>query len=55
MDLFFIITRSREQYEESNLTDEIRKKNDDGSIVVFDDMLDFNQKAIDPFFYDRTS
>ena len=52
-----IITRSPEQYIDSDLGFELEedfesKTLDDykGCVVVFDDMLDSNQKLIDPFF-----
>ena len=48
----FIKTGSPEQYnDEFNTEDEIREVNEcEGGIVVFNDMLDYNQKATDPFF-----
>ena len=60
-----IITRSSEQYEDVKLDLELGDALQDisveenvedleiyrGCCVVFDDMLDSNQKLIDPFFY----
>ena len=46
----FIKIRSPEQYEEPKTTDDVRNfAENKGGIVTFDDMLDSNQKAIDPF------
>ena len=48
----FFITKSPEQYtKESNAEEEIRERSEfEEGIVVFDDMLEYNQNAIDPFF-----
>ena len=48
----FIITRSPEQYQhEFNTEEQIRELSEyDGGMVVFVDMSDDDQKAIDPFF-----
>ena len=52
---YLVITRLLEQYNDEDFTGEkFRQIIDyDGDIVVFDDISDFNKKAIDHFFYKR--
>ena len=47
-----MITRSPEQYNDNfNIEEKIREIGEyEGGIVIFDDMLDCNQKQTDPFF-----
>ena len=47
-----IKTKSPEQYnDEINTEEKFRKKSEiEGSIVVFDEMLDYNQKQTEQFF-----
>ena len=48
-DIFFI-TRSLKQYNDDFNTEDFRKRNEyHEGFVVFDVMLDYNQKAYDPF------
>ena len=48
----YCINRSAQQYfDEFNIDEEIKEKNEKGGdVVVFDDMLDYNPKKTDPFF-----
>ena len=49
--IFVITTLSPEQFSYFNTKEEIRNINEyEGGVVVFDDILDSKQKAIDPFF-----
>ena len=50
--MFFLKTRSSKHYNDDfNIKEKVRDKNEvEGGFVICDGMLDYNHKAIDPFF-----
>ena len=54
MEIFFIITRSPEQYiDDMNMEDFRGISENDGSIILFDDMLEYKHNVFDSFLTRR--